>query len=57
MANVTEMLAKFGWETLEAIRSKIKLAMFYKILNHLIAIQTTQANLSLRPMPQEQKMP
>ena len=27
MASVTEMLAKFGWETLEVRSSKIRLAM------------------------------
>ena len=41
MASVTEMLAMLGWETLEVIRSKIRLAMFYKILNSLTAIKTT----------------
>ena len=42
MASVTEIMAKLGWETLEVRRSKIRLAMFYKIVNNLIAIQTTQ---------------
>ena len=37
------MLAKFDWETLEVRRSKIRLAMFYKILNNCIAIQSTSA--------------
>ena len=34
MGSETEMLAKFGWETLEVRWSKITLAMFYKILNN-----------------------
>ena len=42
MASVTEMMAKLGWETLEVRRFKIRLAMFYKILKNLIAIQTNQ---------------
>ena len=33
---------KLGWKILEIRRSKIRLAMFYKILNNLIAIQRTQ---------------
>ena len=42
MARVTEMMAKLGWDALEVSRSNIRLAMFYNILNNLIAIQTTQ---------------
>ena len=42
MVGVTKMMAKLGWETLEVRSSKIILAMFYNILNNLIAIQTTQ---------------
>ena len=42
MASVTEMQTKLGWETLEVRRSKIRIAMFYKILNNLVAIKTTQ---------------
>ena len=42
MASVTERLVKLGWKTLEVRRPKIRLAMLYKILNHLIVIQTTQ---------------
>ena len=43
MGSVTEMMAKLTWETLEIGRSKIRLAMFYIILNNLIAIQTTHS--------------
>ena len=42
MASVTEMLATLSWVTQEVRKSKIRLAMSYKILNNLIAIQTTQ---------------
>ena len=42
MANVTEIMPKLGWETLAVRKSKVRVAMFYKILNNLIAIQTTQ---------------
>ena len=42
MTCVTEMLAKLVWETPEVRRSKIRLVMFYQILNNLIAIQTMQ---------------
>ena len=42
MTSVIEILAKFGWETLEIRSSRIRLAMFYKIINNLITIQTSQ---------------
>ena len=41
-ASVTEMLAKLGWKSLEVRRPKIKLVMFYKILNSLIVMETTE---------------
>ena len=41
MASVTEMLATLGWKSLE-VRSKIRLAMFYKIRWNLISIQSSQ---------------
>ena len=38
--SAAEMLAELGYDTLEERASKIRLVMFYKILNNFIHIQT-----------------
>lgn len=42
MASVSAILARLGWETLEARRAKSRITMLYKIRNHLVAITTDQ---------------
>ena len=41
-ASVSAMLQKLAWETLEARRAKMRVLMLYKIVNHLVAITSTQ---------------
>ena len=44
MASVTEIMATLGWKILDVRKLKIRLAVYNKILNNLIAIHTNPTN-------------
>ncbi|MCG8035226.1 MAG: reverse transcriptase family protein, partial [Candidatus Thiodiazotropha taylori] len=50
-SSVTDMLAELNWETLEIRRQKMQLVMLYKIIHHLVDINSSPYLIPAKSLP------